>query len=271
MPDHDRRLDLTRSGSAIGPIRTLVPRVQLSRVTSPPKQLPGVIEPVPPVPLGDWDRRAMLAHELDGSVASIRAIARVLAESVPRDHQHGLPAVLIDEAERLTMLIDDARRLRGEPRTVPLPREPVDVATTLAIVRDYAFRMQPSRPVYLSLDPVTRLWSGSPGRLTQVLRTLIDNALRYTPPDSPIELRLITLTGRLEVAVVDHGPGLSPEDAARVFLPYVRTGTATGISGSGLGLALCRTLVEGWEGHIWSEATPGGGATFSFTLRTSGV
>ena len=213
----------------------------------------------------------MLAHELDGSVASIRAIARILAETVPEDHQQGLPAVLIEEAERLTMLIDDARRLRGEPRSVPLPTKPVDVAAALMTVRDYAIRMQPGRPVRVSLDPVSRFWSGSPVRLAQVLRTLVDNALRYTPPDSPIELRLATLTGRLEVAVIDHGPGLTPEDATRVFLPYVRVRTAAGVSGSGLGLALCRTLVDAWEGHIWSEATPGGGATFAFTLRTSGV
>lgn len=269
MAEQGSQEDLPRSGRTTGPIRGLAVRHRLTQVATPTGGSPvGAL--AAPVPLEENDRRAMLAHELDGSVASIRAISRILAESVPPDHQHGLPAVLIEEAERLTMLIDDARRLRGEPRAVPLPREPVDVAAALATVRDYALRMQPGRPVSLSLGPVIRIWSGSPVRLAQVLRTLVDNALRYTPPDSPIELRLATLTGRLEISVIDHGPGLSPEDAARVFLPYVRVETSVGVSGSGLGLALCRTLVEGWEGHIWSEATPGGGATFSFTLRSSG-
>ena len=108
-----------------------------------------------------------------------------------------------------------------------------------------------------------------PMRVEQVLTNLLDNALKYASPDATVELsvRPVDCGGRamLEVAVSDDGPGIPPEDRQRVFHAYVR-GQAAGPSGLGLGLALCKRIVEGHGGAISLDDRPGGGCRFAFTL-----
>lgn len=222
---------------------------------------------MPRLRVSGQDRHAMLAHEVEGSVASLRAIARVLADAGP-DMWPNLAGVLLDEADRLAMLIDDSRDERSVTGWVASPRSTCHMPVLLAAAQGYASRLQPDREIELELDIVPEPVVGQPHRVGQVLRNLLDNALKYTPPGTPIRLCLRTMPAYLEVSIIDHGPGLSPQDGARVFLPGVRSTSPADMDGSGqgLGLALCRSIVEGWGGHIWCVATPGGGATFSFTM-----
>jgi len=108
-----------------------------------------------------------------------------------------------------------------------------------------------------------------PLRVEQVLTNLLDNALKYAAPDATVELsvRPVDCGGRamLEVAVSDDGPGIPPEDRQRVFHAYVR-GASAGPNGLGLGLALCKRIVEGHGGAILLGDRPGGGCRFAFTL-----
>ena len=108
-----------------------------------------------------------------------------------------------------------------------------------------------------------------PMRVEQVLTNLLDNALKYAAPDATVELsvRPVDCGGRamLEVAVSDDGPGIPPEDWQRVFHAYVR-GASAGPNGLGLGLALCKRIVEGHGGAILLGDRPGGGCRFAFTL-----
>ncbi|HEV2530015.1 MAG TPA: HAMP domain-containing sensor histidine kinase [Thermomicrobiales bacterium] len=234
-------------------------------MTSPPA------EPADQVGTTWWTSRAMLTHELEGSVATIRAVARLLARSSdgPAEHVRGMARVLLAESDRLGLLADDSRSLRGERRRVNILRQPLDLNATLDSLRSYARLLQPGRPVGVALPPTTLRTSGCPIRLEQVLRNLIDNALRYTPRDRPIDLRLRCRAEHAtwaEISVIDHGPGIAPDQAERVFQPHYRAATSDGVDGSGLGLALCRTIVENMGGWIWHEPTSGGGATFTLVL-----
>jgi two-component system sensor histidine kinase KdpD len=105
-------------------------------------------------------------------------------------------------------------------------------------------------------------------RLDQVLSNLIENAVRYAPPGTVIEVSAHAAAGTLRVEVTDEGPGIAAEDRERVFAPFHRLerGDRAPVKGAGLGLAIARRLVEAHGGRIWVEPGPGRGARFVLTL-----
>ncbi|HYT37296.1 MAG TPA: ATP-binding protein, partial [Ktedonobacteraceae bacterium] len=105
-------------------------------------------------------------------------------------------------------------------------------------------------------------------QIDQVLTNLIENAVRYTPSDSPIEISAHVQGDQMVISIADRGPGIPPADLERVFDKFYRVlgRTAGRPTGSGLGLAVSRGLVEAHGGRIWAENREGGGAVFRFTL-----
>jgi signal transduction histidine kinase len=124
--------------------------------------------------------------------------------------------------------------------------------------------------VTLALAAETPRARCDPPRVEQVLVNLIGNALKFAPPGSAVELtsRAVEQGGRrfVEIAVEDAGPGVDPRDRERIFEPYVQAGDSRKAGGLGLGLAICRRIVEAHGGRIGVEPRPGGGARFAFTL-----
>jgi two-component system sensor histidine kinase KdpD len=115
----------------------------------------------------------------------------------------------------------------------------------------------------LEVDPV---------HLEQALTNLLENAAKYAPPETPIDLRARLDKGAIEFAIVDRGPGIPAGERERVFDKFYRLGRdGRRASGTGLGLAITRGLIEANGGRVWVEATPGGGATFRFAIPLGGV
>ena len=108
----------------------------------------------------------------------------------------------------------------------------------------------------LKLDPI---------HIKHVLTNLIENAIRYTPADSLLEISAQIDGKHVQVDVADRGPGISPDDQKHLFEPYYQ-GNRKSRQGKGLGLAVCQALVEAQEGRIWVESREGGGTIFRFTL-----
>jgi signal transduction histidine kinase len=128
--------------------------------------------------------------------------------------------------------------------------------------------------VSLDLAPDTPRACHDPRRIEQVLTNLLGNAVKFASPGGSIsiETRGIELDGQsfVEVAVIDDGPGIAVEDCERIFEPYVRAGESSGAGGLGLGLAICKRLIEAHGGRIEVSERPGGGSRFAFTLPAAG-
>ena len=105
----------------------------------------------------------------------------------------------------------------------------------------------------------------------QVLVNLLENAAKYAPTGSPIELNAVADGGRLTVEVADRGPGLPLDEISRVFEKFYRGRDSTRRSGAGLGLAICRGIIELHGGGITAENRAGGGAFFRFWLPLAGT
>jgi two-component system sensor histidine kinase KdpD len=102
--------------------------------------------------------------------------------------------------------------------------------------------------------------------IIQVLENLLANAVKYSPPDSPISIAVRQREDAVEVQVIDHGPGIPPEERERVFEKFHRLERPGSPAGTGLGLAICKGIVEAHHGQIWADGHPDGGTIITFTI-----
>jgi two-component system sensor histidine kinase KdpD len=213
-----------------------------------------------------------ISHDLRTPLASIKASASsLLQEDVQwNDEERRSFALAIErEADRLNRLVAnllDMSRIEGGALKPEKEWYPID-----ELIHDVLGRMQ---TILLDRVVQTHLPDELPPvqldylQIEQVLTNLIENAVRYTPSDSPIDLSAYIEGEQMVISVADRGPGIPPADLERVFDKFYRVlgRTAERPTGSGLGLAVCRGLVEAHGGHIWAENREGGGAVFRFTL-----
>jgi len=104
--------------------------------------------------------------------------------------------------------------------------------------------------------------------IEQVLTNLLDNAIKYTPKETPLDLSAMLKGDSLLVELSDRGPGIPHGEEKRMFDKFVRGSTARG--GIGLGLTICQAIITAHGGEIWAEKRPGGGTLFRFTLPITG-
>jgi two-component system sensor histidine kinase KdpD len=125
------------------------------------------------------------------------------------------------------------------------------------------------RPLHIRVSPELPLIQADFVLIEQVIVNCLDNACTYTPAGTDVTIETSTSTNMLQVAISDLGPGIPPQDLARIFDKFYRVpGTATG--GTGLGLSICRGLVEAHGGKLTAENIPEGGARFIIHLPLNG-
>jgi len=110
---------------------------------------------------------------------------------------------------------------------------------------------------------------GDPVRIAQILDNLLSNALKYSAPETPIEVTLTVQGEEVEVRFADHGHGVPEDERGRLFTPFYRTSTARNVPGAGLGLHISRRLAERQGGRLWLEASSGAGSVFTLALPTA--
>lgn len=212
-----------------------------------------------------------VSHDLRTPLSSIKvAASSLLQEDVQWDEEtrRGFARTIEREADRLNRLVGNLLDMSRIEAGALKPEKEWYMFS--ALLQDVLGRMQPllnGRAVRVSvpddLPPVEMDYV----QIDQVLTNLLENAVRYTPAGSPIEISVEVKDGELLVSVADRGPGIPPEDLERIFDKFYRVRTRQrNISGSGLGLAVCRGLIEAHGGQIWAENRPDGGAVFRFTL-----
>jgi two-component system sensor histidine kinase KdpD len=156
----------------------------------------------------------------------------------------------------MTRLEAGALKVRKEPQSI---EEVVGAALNRMEDRLRGREVRTSVPRDLPLVPF------DPALIEQVLINLLENATKYTPAGSPIDVSAQGNEDDVAVEVADRGPGVAPENAERVFDKFYRVQEGEG-GGAGLGLTICRGIVSAHGGRIWVEERPGGGALFRFTL-----
>ena len=213
---------------------------------------------------------SIVSHELRTPVAGVVGFLQTTL-----DHWHQL-----DEDQRRETLVRaaaNARRLQALTRdvldvtnvergTLSIALGPVELGEELRTAVAAMRELDPARPITLELPDEPIQARGDGDRLLQVLLNLFENASNSSPADAPIDIRLVRTNGDAVVTVTDHGPGLAPGERTAVFEKFVR-GRAAGIRGSGLGLFVCRKIIEAHGGKIWADDAPdSSGARFSFTI-----
>lgn len=161
-------------------------------------------------------------------------------------------------------LLDQARVDLG---ALPFRPEPTDVG---ALVQETvaAFRRAHDAPVAVDAPPAPLTARLDPARMRQVLANLLENAARYAPAGSQIAVRTHAVDGTVaRIEVADRGPGLGDGEKSRIFDRFVRGAAGQGTSGLGLGLYLCRAIVEQHGGAIGVDSQPGAGCTFWVDIR----
>jgi two-component system sensor histidine kinase KdpD len=216
-----------------------------------------------------------VSHDLRTPLAAITGAASSLLEgdtALDTPTRRELLQTIYEEADWLNRLVSNLLQVtRLESGAVQVHKEwqPLEEVVGAALMRlDTRLRTRPlttNLPGDLPLIPLDSVL------IEQVLINLLDNALKYTPPGSPITLSAWPTDGTVTVEVADRGPGLQPGDEQHVFEKFYRLPHPGERSGAGLGLTICRAIVEAHGGRIWAENRPDGGATFRFTLPVSGT
>jgi two-component system sensor histidine kinase KdpD len=227
--------------------------------------------------LGESDRLksallAAVSHDLRTPLAIVKGAATtLLAEGVSWDAstQRALAQTIDGEIDHLNQVVGNLLDMsRIDAGSLPAERDWHDLAELIGSALGRIEPRMAGRGLRLDLAPDLPLVYVNPVLIGQVLVNLLENALRHTPPGTPIEVAARGEDGpggqrAVLVRVSDAGPGIPAGELPQIFEKFYR---GAGSGGAGLGLAICRGLVEAHGGRIWAENRPEGGASFAFTL-----
>jgi two-component system sensor histidine kinase MprB len=206
------------------------------------------------------------SHELRTPLTSLRTNIEVLASGgrMPAAERKQLLEDVVVQLGEMTELIGELTELaRGEEQNEPLEEVRLDLLAEEAIRR--ATRHHPDVSIEADLTPTTVV--GQPAGLERAITNLLDNAAKWSPAGSPVEVQL---AGGV-LTVRDHGPGIAPEDVSHVFERFYRATSARGMPGSGLGLAIVSQVAESHGGTIEVAAPEGGGTLMRLSIPARGA
>jgi signal transduction histidine kinase len=214
----------------------------------------------------------VISHELRTPITTIMGLAQILARPGRADDDASRAALLEDvrsESERLHRLVEDLLVLsRIERGRLEIEPEPLEPRRLLERAVAHEARELTSITVETDLEPDLPIVAGEATYIEQIVRNLLGNAAKYTPPGSHVVVSARKRDGQVEVRVADDGPGIPPASIERIFeLFYRDPESARAVAGSGIGLFVCATLIEAMGGRIWANRRPEGGSEFGFTLR----
>ena len=217
-------------------------------------------------------RNALLSsvsHDLRTPLAIITGSVSVLLDgaALSEESRHELIANTYSEALRLSHLVRnllDMTRLEAGALKVQKNWQPADEVID-AVTRRFEEELK-GRPLEVVVPKDLPILPLDESLIELVLINLVENALKYTPPGSPIRIAAAARDGAVEFEVADRGPGVPPGQEAQIFEKFYRASKGTAQRGVGLGLAIARGIVVAHGGHIVAGAREGGGASFRFTI-----
>ncbi|WP_188187379.1 sensor histidine kinase [Nonomuraea sp. SYSU D8015] len=252
VPDVDPRTEVGRLGAALNDMLARIEAAFAARRESEERMRRFVAD---------------ASHELRTPVTVVRGYAEHFLRHADSDADSDHVRRIEAEARRMGVLVDDLLLLARLDAERPPERLPVDLLPLAAeVVRD-ARVLAPERDIGFAFDEdAAYVVPGDAARLGQVLRNLVRNALTHTPPGTAVDVRARAEDGHAVVEVSDRGPGLTEDEAARVFERFYRAPGARSRDGSGLGLAIVQAVVAAHGGSVGVASAPGRGTTFSVRL-----
>jgi two-component system OmpR family sensor kinase len=209
------------------------------------------------------------SHELRTPLTTIRGFAELYRQGAARDIEL-LMSRIESESRRMGLLVEDLLLLARLDAQRPLEQHRVDLLALATDAVHDAQSIAPKRPIAMEVfdGPGTPEVIGDEARLRQVLSNLVSNALQHTPDTARIIVRVGTIDDDAVLEVVDEGPGMTQEDAHRVFERFYRADSsrARASGGTGLGLSIVDSLVFAHGGTVSVTTAPGEGCRFEVKL-----
>lgn len=221
------------------------------------------------------DLTANVSHDLKTPLTSVQGFAQAILDGAAGDPEavRQSAKVIYDEAGRMHRMVNDLLNLaRLDEGTLPLERAPVNLAALLEQITQQLMPQAQAAQVALSYSladdqPLPVL--GDYDHLAQVFTNLVDNAIKFTPLGGKVTVTGEALDGAAWVQIADTGPGIAPADLERIFERFYQADRARqggGQRGAGLGLSICRQIVQAHGGRLTADNAPGGGAVFRVRL-----
>jgi signal transduction histidine kinase len=208
------------------------------------------------------------SHELKTPVTALQGHARIAARAADRGDLERVRAssrIVEQQAARLAGTVRELLSL-AESGAADMRHEPLRLDRLVADACDEVRLAHPDRTLELELERVTV--DGDPSRLAELVRVLVDNAIKYSSPATPVRVEVVDGAAPM-VAIRDHGPGLTEADHAHAFDRFYRGEAASGVTGSGLGLAIAKSIADSHGATVELVSAPGGGALATVTFSVS--
>jgi signal transduction histidine kinase len=209
-----------------------------------------------------------ISHELRTPLGFIKGYSTSLLRDDTKwdtETQREFLTIIDEEADRLSLLIENVlESARLQSKTLPLRFQPLRLD---AVLRDVVTRIRTrykDLDVSMEMTPVPPI-NGDGVRIAQVFENLFTNAVKYAP-GAPITVTLKQSIDRMLISISDRGPGVTPDALPLIFERFYRARSEKTVTGSGLGLYICRQIIQAHRGKIWAESTPGEGITFFIEL-----
>ena len=212
-----------------------------------------------------------ISHELRTPLASIMGSASTLLESdslYSADERHELLESITDGSKRMNLILSNLLdTARIESGMMKLKYDWCDIEDVIGTALQHLSEQVENRRLEINIREGIPLLQGDCVLLGQVVLNLVDNALKYSPADSSIEIQASSTNEELTVSVADHGIGIPATDMEKIFDKFYRVQHGeSSIPGTGLGLSICKSIVEAHGGKIWASNRSEGGAVISFSL-----
>jgi two-component system sensor histidine kinase KdpD len=211
-----------------------------------------------------------ISHDLRTPLSSIMGALSSLREEgniVDTESRRELIELAWEESGRMNRFISNLLDItRLEAGALKIKKEPYDVQDLIGSCLASLESRAKEKKVKIDIPPNLPLIPMDSVLMAQVLINLLDNALKYSPADSTIDISARIRENWLEIEVADQGPGIPQELLMKVFNKFFRLSRTEEVSGTGLGLAISKGIVEAHEGKIWAENRPSGGSKIVFTL-----
>jgi two-component system sensor histidine kinase KdpD len=210
-----------------------------------------------------------VTHEFRTPLTSIKAAASTLASGVQLDDtaRRDLVAVVEEEADRLNRLVGEAAEMAQlDAHQVHLEFENQDIRNAIESVLETLGPMLDGREVEVMIASDLPRVRMDKQRIAEVIRHLLENALKYSPQSTPVHLTADRAGKHVKVSVADHGPGIDDFEQSLIFEKFYRGRGHRSVQGTGMGLPISRAIVEAHDGSITVISQLGSGSVFSFTL-----